>query len=99
MFLLGESREHPMHVGGLAVFNPPDGASAADMRAMFDTALAATRSPYLSVSGPAVRSPRSAWGWDHLPHEEVDLEHHVRRAWHRLRSRPAPTGSRPPTGG
>ncbi|TQC39179.1 hypothetical protein EEB14_57635, partial [Rhodococcus sp. WS4] len=25
LFLLGESREHPMHVGGLAVFNPPDG--------------------------------------------------------------------------
>ncbi len=39
LFLLGESREHPMHVGGLAVFTPPEGASAADVRAMFDAAL------------------------------------------------------------
>ncbi|MFE5704303.1 hypothetical protein ACFQ70_27285, partial [Rhodococcus koreensis] len=31
----GESREHPMHVGGLAVFTPPDGSSASDVRAMF----------------------------------------------------------------
>ena len=26
MFLLGESREHPMHVGSLQLFQPPDGA-------------------------------------------------------------------------
>ena len=26
MFLIGETREHPMHVGGLQVFTPPDGA-------------------------------------------------------------------------
>ena len=26
MFLIGETREHPMHVGGLQVFTPPAGA-------------------------------------------------------------------------
>lgn len=26
IFLLGESREHPMHVGGLQLFEPPPGA-------------------------------------------------------------------------
>ncbi|MDF3313944.1 GvpL/GvpF family gas vesicle protein, partial [Rhodococcus sp. T2V] len=39
LFLLGESREHPMHVGGLAVFTPLEGSSASDVRAMFDAAL------------------------------------------------------------
>lgn len=95
-----------MHVGGLAVFNPPDGASAADMRAMFDTALAGNQvaPPFRKRARRSVTS-LGQWGWDHLPHDEVDLEHHVRRDarrrrnWHRLRSRPAPTGSPRPTGG
>ena len=30
MFLLGESREHPMHVGGLGVYEPPDGMSGSE---------------------------------------------------------------------
>ncbi|MFC0454848.1 WS/DGAT/MGAT family O-acyltransferase [Rhodococcus jostii] len=80
LFLLGESREHPMHVGGLAVFNPPDGASAADLRAMFDTALAGDQvaPPFRKRARRSVTS-LGQWGWDHLPHDEVDLEHHVRR--------------------
>lgn len=39
MFLLGESRDQPMHVGGLALFEPPDGADAATVLAMLDAAL------------------------------------------------------------
>ena len=38
MFLLAESRDHPMHVGGLQLFVPPEGAGAeftADMLAGF----------------------------------------------------------------
>jgi hypothetical protein len=35
LFLLAESREHPMHVGGLQLFVPPDGADALDVRRMF----------------------------------------------------------------
>ena len=38
LFLLAESREHPMHVGGLQLFQPPDGADAMDVRSMFDAA-------------------------------------------------------------
>jgi diacylglycerol O-acyltransferase len=26
MFLFTESREHPMHVGGLSLFKPPEGS-------------------------------------------------------------------------
>ena len=36
LFLLAETREHPMHVGGLQLFQPPEGADALDVRAMFD---------------------------------------------------------------
>lgn len=39
MFLLGESPEHPMHVGGVQIFQPPEGADARDVLALFDTAL------------------------------------------------------------
>ena len=35
MFLLGESREHPMHVAGLQVFEPPDGAGADYVRDIY----------------------------------------------------------------
>jgi diacylglycerol O-acyltransferase / wax synthase len=33
LFLLGESRDQPMHVGGLQVFELPDGADATMLRA------------------------------------------------------------------
>ena len=35
MFLLGESREHPMHVAGLQVFEPPDGAGSDYVRDIY----------------------------------------------------------------
>ncbi|TQC40149.1 wax ester/triacylglycerol synthase family O-acyltransferase, partial [Rhodococcus sp. WS4] len=80
LFLLGESREHPMHVGGLALFTPPDGASAADLREMFETALTGDRVATL-FRKRARRSVTSLgqWGWDTLADHEVDLGHHVRR--------------------
>jgi len=33
MFLMVESREHPMHVGSLQLFQPPEDADAMDVRA------------------------------------------------------------------
>lgn len=80
LFLLGESREHPMHVGGLAVFTPPEGSSAADVRAMFDAALVGDQvaAPFRKRARRSVTS-LGQWGWDTLRHDEVDLEHHVRR--------------------
>lgn len=50
MFLLGESREHPMHVGGVEIFQLPEGADTYDMRAMLDRALA---------DGDGIVTPRS----------------------------------------
>ncbi|TQC41321.1 wax ester/triacylglycerol synthase family O-acyltransferase, partial [Rhodococcus sp. WS4] len=80
LFLLGESREHPMHVGGLALFTPPDGASAADVREMFETALAGDRvAPLFRRRARRSVTSLGQWGWDTLADHQVDLEHHVRR--------------------
>jgi diacylglycerol O-acyltransferase len=77
-FLLAESREHPMHVGSLQLFRPPEGATALDVRAMFDAAIADDEVAPL-FQKRARRSVRSLgqWGWE--VDIEFDLEHHVRR--------------------
>ncbi len=36
MFLVGESREHPMHVGGLQLFDPPAGSSKEFVRELYE---------------------------------------------------------------
>jgi diacylglycerol O-acyltransferase len=78
LFLLGESREHPMHVGSLQLFVPPDGADALDVRAMFEEAIADDEVAPLFQKRPR-RSLTSLgqWGWE--PDSMFDLEHHVRR--------------------
>lgn len=77
MFLLAESREHPMHVGGLQLFELPDGAgpdyvnefhrqllSLVDVRELF------RRRP----RGPVGSVGQFAWTGD----DRLDLEYHVR---------------------
>lgn len=77
MFLLAESREHPMHVGGLQLFELPGGAgpdyvndfhkhllSLVDVRPMF------RRRP----RGPVGTVGQFAWMGD----DQLDLEYHVR---------------------
>ncbi len=78
LFLVTEAREHPMHVGGLQLFQPPEGADAMDVRAMFDVAIAEDE-PAAMFSKRARRSIRSAgqWGWEQ--DGQFDIEHHVRR--------------------
>ena len=40
MFLIGETREHPMHVGGLQVFTPPSGAGPEFIPEIYEAMLA-----------------------------------------------------------
>jgi diacylglycerol O-acyltransferase len=79
LFLLGETREHPMHVGSLQLFQPPDGATALDVRSMFEDAIAQDEVAPLFQKRPR-RSVTSLgqWGWD--VDKMFDLEHHVRRS-------------------
>ncbi len=79
MFLLAESREHPMHVGGLQLFELPDGAgpdyvsdfhrellALADVRPLF------RRRP----RGPVGSVGQFAWSND----DNLDIEYHVRHS-------------------
>jgi diacylglycerol O-acyltransferase / wax synthase len=76
MFLLAESENCQMQVGGLALFSPPEGARASDVREMFAAAVGRD-----DVAGfwrkRARRSVTSLgqWGWD--SGGEVDLDYHV----------------------
>ena len=79
MFLIGESREQPMHVGSLQVFELPDGADTEllrtamrDMLQQTDVAPLFRRRPYRSLG------TLGQWGW--TDDADVDLEHHVRHS-------------------
>jgi WS/DGAT/MGAT family acyltransferase len=79
MFLIGESREQPMHVGSLQVFELPDTpdpdllrTALQDMLAQDDVAPLFRRRPYRSVA------TLGQWGWK--DDVDVDLEHHVRHS-------------------
>lgn len=79
MFLLAETREHPMHVGGLQLFQPPDGADALDVRAMFDETMnSAAVAPLFRKRARRSLTSLGQWGWE--PDDAFDLEHHVRRS-------------------
>ncbi len=81
IFLLTESREHPMHVGGLQLFNPPEGAGPEFVRELCD-ALVANREfqptfrkrPAWVVGGLA----NVAWAYDDA--DDVDIDYHLRRS-------------------
>jgi diacylglycerol O-acyltransferase len=77
IFLMVETREHPMHVGGLQLFVPPEGADAGDVRRTFETLVGVDDIRPLLRRRPH-RSATSAglWGWQQ--DGEFDIEHHVR---------------------
>ncbi len=79
IFLLGETREHPLHVGGVQLFQPPPGANAMDMRAMFDAALADGDVASL-FQKRAYRSVATLGQWAWETDKQFDIEHHVRRS-------------------
>ncbi|MFC5679491.1 WS/DGAT/MGAT family O-acyltransferase [Aeromicrobium endophyticum] len=78
MFLLAESREHPMHVGGLQLFTPPEGAGPDFVRELIESFRAHEVSP-LFRKRPAepVGSVGNTW-WK--VDSEIDLEYHVRHS-------------------
>lgn len=79
LFLLAESREHPMHVGGLQLFEPPAGAGPDFIRDLYQSMLANDdvqptfrKRPAELFGGIA----NVAWSFDH----DIDLEYHLRRS-------------------
>ena len=78
LFLLAETREHPMHVGSLQLFRPPDGASSRDVSELFDQALASTEvAPLFRKRARRSVTSLGQWAWE--VDQQFDLEHHVRK--------------------
>lgn len=79
MFLLGESREHPMHVAGLQLFKPPEGSGPDFIRDMYETIVknddfqpTFRKHPGRLLGGIS----NVAWAFD----DEVDIDYHLRRS-------------------
>lgn len=86
MFLLGESREQAMHVGGLMVFDLPEGAGrdhvfpegSRDYVSRLYHDMVADQ-PVNPLFARRVRNrPLDLGYWSWEPDEEIDLEYHVR---------------------
>jgi diacylglycerol O-acyltransferase / wax synthase len=81
VFLLTESREHPMHVGGLQLFEPPEGAGPEFVREIYDALIADRdfqptfrKRPAWVVGGLA----NVAWAYDDP--DDIDIDYHLRRS-------------------
>jgi diacylglycerol O-acyltransferase / wax synthase len=79
MFLLAESREHPMHVGALQLFQPPDGAGPDFVRETYDGMVAQQDFQPTFRKHPATIFGGIAnvgWSYDN----DIDLEYHLWRS-------------------
>src|SRR3954464_7756068 len=79
MFLIAESREQPMHVGSLQLFELPEGAHRALIRSTYEERIASTDSASLFRRRPH-RSAATLGQWTWQEDDDVDLEHHVRHS-------------------
>ncbi len=79
MFLLAESREHPMHVGGLQLFVPPEGSGPEFVRELLDAFRATDNISPTFRKRPAepVGSLGNTW-W--TTDETIDFDHHIRHS-------------------
>ena len=79
MFLLAESREQPMHVGGMQLFTPPEGAGPDFLLDLYRSVL-----EHRELTSLFRRRPRRSLGslgqWTWTLDDDVDLEYHVRHS-------------------
>ncbi|GGC62923.1 wax ester/triacylglycerol synthase family O-acyltransferase [Hoyosella rhizosphaerae] len=76
MFLAIESREHPMHVGGLELFTPPEGAGPGFIRERYEQLIESPEvgEKFRRRPGTPFNTPRNLlWATD----DEIDLDYHV----------------------
>jgi WS/DGAT/MGAT family acyltransferase len=78
LFLIGESREHPMHVGSLQLFKPPEDADPHFVRDAYQAMLESTEVQPTFRKHPAFFGGLTnvAWSFDKI----VELDYHLRRS-------------------
>src|ERR1700745_3189495 len=79
VFLLAESREHPMHVGGMQLYQPPPGAGPGFVREFYDHLIANRdfQPTFLKRPGRFLGGITNlAWSYDN----DVDIVYLVRRS-------------------
>jgi WS/DGAT/MGAT family acyltransferase len=79
MFIIPESREQPMHVGSLQVFDLPEGADQDFVTELYEQALAVEEVAPLFKKRPR-RSVTTGGQWAWIEDDDLDLEHHVRHS-------------------
>ena len=79
IFLLGESREHPMHVGSLQLFEPPEGAGPEFIRDL-TTKMVANQEfePTFRKHPMTIMGGIMDVGWTYS--KEIDVDYHLRRS-------------------
>jgi diacylglycerol O-acyltransferase len=78
-FMFAESRNTPMHVGGLQLFDLPEGAGPGWLRDYYESAIAVEEVAPIYLKRPH-RSLRTGGAWVWKQDEQFDLEHHVRHS-------------------
>lgn len=77
VFLMVETRDHPMHVGGLELFVPPEGADRNDVRQIFQQMIDVDDvAPLFRQRARRTLTTAGLWGWER--DDAFDIEHHVR---------------------
>lgn len=78
MFLASETREHPMHVGGLHIFRLPEGSPADYVQTLHQRLLDCRELAPMYRRKPSWPGALGAVRWTN--DEEVDLDYHVRHS-------------------
>ena len=79
MFMIPESREQPMHVGGLQLFDLPEGAGKDYLGELYRRSIEVEDIAPLFRKRP-YRSPLTLGQWAWREDDQIDLEHHVRHS-------------------
>jgi WS/DGAT/MGAT family acyltransferase len=79
MFMIPESREQPMHVGSLQLFDLPEGCGKEYLSELYQKSIAVTDIAPLFRKRP-YRSPLTLGQWAWREDDAIDLEHHVRHS-------------------
>lgn len=79
MFMIPESREQPMHVGGLQLFDLPEGAGPSYLADLYRSVIELDEVAPIFRKRP-YRGPLTLGQWAWREDEDIDLEHHVRHS-------------------